>query len=167
MLDLSFSQIAVLGAGLLLVLAGLAGLVPMLLNRRPRLSPRLKIDESLNPALHSAASYIRPLPPVATPAREVAPEAPARDFARAEDMSAELSTEEVSAAEELLARLFTIRMTLSEVTEEVRNLREAYEHSDEETIEDDAGARDDLQDIDEDPGEDFETVPPQRLPEAA
>jgi hypothetical protein len=65
--DVSTSQIGILGAGALLILLGLAGLMPLLANQR-RLDGRLRINELWNPALSAAAGVMRPMPSPPRPA---------------------------------------------------------------------------------------------------
>ena len=66
---------------------------------------------------------------------------------------------EVSAAEELLAQLFTIRMSLSELVEEIHTLRDVYNLDDYEIVEDIDDADDDLSDIDQDEEPEEAAVP--------
>src|SRR5688500_15011756 len=151
------SQIGVLAAGAFLILAGLGGLMPLLLNQR-RLAGRLRINESLNPALSVAAGVMRPMPapPRPTSVPTVAPKARATvSIEQAPDLDdltgvSRFGDGEVSAAKELLAQLFTIRMSLSDLVEEIHTLRDVYNLDDYEIVEDIDDADDGLSDIDQD-----------------
>jgi len=160
------SQIGVLAAGAFLILAGLGGLMPVLLNHR-RLPGRLRINESLNPALSVAAGVMRPMPAPPSPLSISAPAPKARPTVSVEqapdsdDLThiSRFGDGEVSAAEELLAQLFTIRMSLSDLVEEIHTLRDATNLDDYEVVEDIDAADDDLSDIDEDEEPEEATVP--------
>jgi hypothetical protein len=168
--ELSTRDIAVLGAGLFLIAAGVAGLLPMLLHHRKALQGRLRIDESLNPALRAAAAAMTPTPslvPAPVAAFAPMPVAKAPEVVEQAPIVAEapvsrFEERQVGPAEELLARLFTIRMMLSEVTEEIHTLREAYADDDDEIVEDIDQADDDLNDIEQDV-EPEKTKPAKRL----
>jgi len=159
------SQIGVLAAGALLILAGLGGLMPLLLNQR-RLPGRLAINESWNPALSVAAGVMRPMPspPRPTSAPSLGPRARTTvSVERAPDVDdlagvSRFGDGEVSAAEELLAQLFTIRMSLSDLVEEIHTLRDVYNLDDDEIVED-IDDDDDLSDIDQDEEPEGATVP--------
>ena len=151
MFELSTRDIIVLGAGFFLIAIGLAGLVPMLVHHRKALQGRLRIDESLNPALRAAAAAMSPAPPfVALRLAGLAttPVAVAEPPGAVEAPASRLDDRQVGPAEELLARLFTIRLMLSEVTEEVQALREAY--LDEDVFEDIEQSSDHLSGIEQD-----------------
>ena len=164
--DLSTSQIGILGAGALLILLGLGGLMPLLANQR-RLAGRLRINESWNPALSVAAGVMRPMPspPRPTSAPTITPKArPTVSDEQGPDVDdltrvSRFGDGEVSAAEELLAQLFTIRMNLSDLVEEFHTLRDAYNLDDYEIVEDIDEADDDLSDIDQDEEPEDAAVP--------
>jgi hypothetical protein len=151
------SQIGILGAGALLIFLGLGGLLPLLANQR-RLYGRLRINESWNPALSVAAGVMRPMPSPPRPSSTstVTPKArPTVSVEQAPDMDdlsrvSRFGDGEVSAAEELLAQLFTIRMSLSDLVEEIHTLRDVYNLDDYEIVEDIDDADDGLSDIDQD-----------------
>jgi hypothetical protein len=155
-LQLSINDIGVLAAGLVFIAAGVGGLVPVLLLQRSGLQDRVRIIESLNPALRAATAAMDPMPPppalsggvgesTAPPSgRSVAP-------AVIGDVPWRAATAgEVPAEEELLARLFNIRMALSDVAEEIHGLRDVYNLDDDGIVEDIDHADDDLSDIEED-----------------
>jgi hypothetical protein len=156
--ELGLREIVVLAVGVVLIGAGLVGLLPLILNQRSALAGRLRIDESLNPAFTAAMSVVLPMPSAfagamaGSPSHQVHRPMPAATVAPASTLAPATSLEEreISAAEELLARLFTIRMTLSEVTEEVQALHDAYNLDDDEVVDDIDDADDDLIDIDQD-----------------
>ena len=160
------SQIGVLAAGAVLILAGLGGLMPVLVNQK-RLAGRLRINESWNPALSVAAGVMRPMPSPPRPSSvpTIAPEARATvAIERAPDLEdltgvSRFGDGEVSAAEELLAQLFTIRMSMSDLVEEIHTLRDAYDLDDYGVVEDIDDADDDLSDIDLDEEPEEATVP--------
>ena len=160
------SQIGILAAGALLILAGLGGLIPVLLNHR-QLPGRLRINESLNPALSVAAGVMRPMPAPPRPmsVSTAAPKARATvNIEQASDVDdlahvSRFGDGEVSAAEELLAQLFTIRMSLSDLVEEIHTLRDVYNLDDYEIVQDIDDADDDLSDIDQDEEPEEATVP--------
>ena len=161
------SQIGILGAGALLILLGLGGLMPLLAANQRRLSGRLRINESWNPALSVAAGGMRPMPSPPRPAgaSSLAPAArPTVSVEQAPDTDdltrvSRFGDGEVSAAEELLAQLFTIRMSLSDLVEEIHGLRDVYNLDDYEIVEDIDDADDDLSDIDQDEEPEEATVP--------
>lgn len=160
------SQIGVLAAGALLIVAGLGGLMPLLFNQR-HLPGRLRINESLNPALSVAAGVMRPMPypPRPTGVPMGAPTArPTVNIEQAPDVDdlthvSRFGDGEVSGAEELLAQLFTIRMSMSDLVEEIHTLRNAYNLDDYEIVEDIDDVDDDLSDIDQDEEPEEAAVP--------
>lgn len=169
-------EIVVLTVGVVLIGAGMVGLLPLILNQRSSLAGRLRIDESLNPALSSAMAVVRPMPPAFAGALSGFPSRHSHRPVAANSVpptpatpAVSLQEAEISAAEELLARLFTIRMTLSEVTEEVQVLRDAYTLDDDEVVEDIDDADDDLSDLDQDDDPDAVTAskPAREVSEAA
>jgi hypothetical protein len=152
-----FDDIAILGAGVLLIALGLGGMAPVLFAQRRALTGRLRIDETLNPALSAATAVVRPWPPlVGAPSTgsKLVPsgaEGPVADEPEVENAAAiPVAGREVPIADELLARLFAIRMLVSDVTEEIHTLRDGYDLDDDEIVEDIDDADDDLSDIDED-----------------
>jgi hypothetical protein len=95
-------------AGILLTSVGLLALLPFALRlvRRTRLPEAPRMDEGFLPALAAAEAFLRP------EAGAVRPPAPEASSSVADD------------AEELMAHLFSLRMTVSEITAEVQAVQD-------------------------------------------
>jgi hypothetical protein len=138
-------DLPVLGAGVLFIGAGLAGLLLLTLRGRARVGTGLEMDASLR-ALKIAAGFVKP---------ELAPVVEADSMTEVEGLRAESAVRgappgaaEVSEAQQLLARLFALRMLVSDVTEEIHTLRDVY-NLDDDVVEDIDEADDDLADMTE------------------